>query len=182
MKYAIGSVKISALALVLAACTQPAETQHAQIAPPPSAPIAETVASPPEPAQTAAELIPVMQAHMAQEAKHRPRGTPTVESVLAALKTGGVEVFPGQQSLAVLTQADYCWHSKTTDEKVAFSICEYNSDLAIERSKEISLTKFASMGERTFLVQGHTMLTLKVHKPGGEAIIEKVKTILPTLQ
>lgn len=143
-------------------------------------------AQPPEPpigspAAAAAQLIPVILSQLREEASHRPGGTPTVEEVLRALNDGGVPCFPGRQSLAVLTKADYCWHTRTKDDAIAFSICEYTSTSAVERSQHISLTEFPSIGERTFLVQGNTMMTIKVHKPGGEVTIEKVKELLASL-
>lgn len=133
-------------------------------------------------ATSAAGLIAAMQARLEVESQHRPGGTPTVETVLAALARGGVACHPGQQSLAGLIEADYCWQSRTVDGTLAFSICEYPSAEAVQKSQQISLTKFPGMGERTFVVAGNTMMTLKVHKPGGEAVIAQVKPIMAALR
>lgn len=135
----------------------------------------------PRTATSAAGLIEVILARMRLEADHRPGGTPPVEDVMRALGNGGVDCLPGQQSLAALTQADYCWQSRTIDGALAFSICEYPSDEAVLKSQEISLTKFADMGERTFVVKGHTMVTIKVRKPEGAPTVEKIKAIVAAL-
>ncbi len=132
-------------------------------------------------ATNTAALIEAVLARMRLEADHRPGGTPPVEAVMRALVDGGVPCLPGQQSLAALTEADYCWQSRTIDGALAFSICEYTTDEAVLKSQEISLTKFAEMGERTFVVKGHTMVTIKVRKPEGAPVVERIQAIVAAM-
>ncbi len=146
-------------------------------APPPA--VASPTARPPvKTATSVAGLVEAMTTRMKLEASQRPSGTPTVEAVMKALADGGVKVHGGMQSLAALTEADYCWHSRAVDGSFAFSVCEYPSKEAVEKSQQISLTKFPEMGERTFVVQGHTMVTIKVHKPEGAAQVARIQAIM----
>lgn len=159
-----------AVALAAPACNE---------APAPAAPTATPTTRPAvKTATSVAGLVEAMQSRMKLEAASRPTGTPTVEAVMKALADGGVKVHGGTQSLAALTEADYCWHSRAVDGSFAFSVCEYPSAEAVQKSQNISLTKFPEMGQRTFVVQGHTMMTIKVHKPEGEAEIARIKTIM----
>lgn len=163
-------------ALVLAAFLGAAACSKAPEATPPAA--TPTTRPAIKTATSVAGLVEAMQSRMKLEADRRPTGTPTVEAVMKALADGGVKVHGGTQSLAALTEADYCWHSRAVDGSFAFSVCEYPSAEAVQKSQTLSLTKFPEMGERTFVVQGHTMMTIKVHKPEGQAEIARIKAIM----
>lgn len=155
------------LALVAGCSRSGAPAPDAAPAPLPNPPLVQT------PTNTA-DLMATMFARLKDEAEHRPSGTPMAEAVLDALEAAGVPTLDGQQVLAAIANAKYCWQSQTQDGALGFSICEFESEAARAKGEEIMRAGFGSFGPRSFLINGRTMMTIKELKPDAKPTLEKV--------
>ncbi len=94
-----------------------------------------------------------------REAASRPTGTPRAEDVLAALAAAGIKVPATKQFLGATVGATYCFGGRA-ESGLGVSVCEYSDEDAAQKGRELSLTKFKDLPNRTILVNKKTTLTL----------------------
>jgi hypothetical protein len=105
-------------------------------------------------------------ARLAEEAKSRPTGTPTVEDVFKALEGAGIKPKdPPKQFLAAQMLASFC-KGGPTEGGLGISVCEYPDEEAARKGREYSLEKFkAANPNRIIVVNKKTTLTLITAAP-----------------
>ncbi len=121
------------------------------------------------------------------EAKARPTGVLTVESVVAAFNKSGLPVSDQAQHLASPFGARYCVGAKVADETKApqldLSVCEYATEDAAIAGAQRSLEGFKMIPLRTVTRNKQTTLTLREYSktPEHDALIAKATTTFQKL-
>lgn len=118
---------------------------------------------------------------LAREAKQRPTGTPSAESVLDALEAKGLKLERRRQVLARIVGASFCMTGLFAGG-ASVSVCEYPDEAAAAKGRDLSLEKFKALPNRQIFVNKKTTLTLTSTGDGGASdVAEKVKTIFSAL-
>ena len=114
------------------------------------------------------------------EAANRPKGTTSVEQVIAAVEGLGTKM-THRQVLASPLKAHYCENGSTA-AGLGMSICEFDDAAKAGAGKERSLEIFKKFGKRTLLVNGATLLTVtEPETPSAMAEKDKVLALFPSL-
>ena len=176
----------SALALLVAvgafsACAkskpEPGEARPAAASA--SVTVATPSATPPSAAAASAGAGPVgraivtIQDKLDSEKDGRPKDTPKVEDVFAAIEKTGAALTDKKQHVGSVYGAQYCMGAKS--ESVAYSACEYESADAAKAGRETSMKAFQT-GNRDIFTNKKTTLTIlqpSPKTPASEALAKK---------
>ena len=140
------------LVMALGACSH-RETK----APPPPASAPETQGIP-----GSQDLAPLanLGARLRDEAKHRPAVKVPAEKLFDALTRQGITLATHHQVLATTANASYCDLGVTKDT-VAIAVCEYPSEAAATRGKQLMDSRYAKLvPDAVRTVNGSTLVTV----------------------
>lgn len=153
-------------------------------APAPAATKGKEEASAPA-AKKRADKPPPLEVQLASEARNRSTGALSADQILSALARANVKVADPRQEIATVHRANFCVGG-STDNGLALSVCEYDSDEAARAGREHSLKMFAAIPNREIFVHGRTALVLRADRvapgehPDARRAVEAFRRLSPT--
>jgi hypothetical protein len=125
---------------------------------PPPAAAASATRGPDDPA--AAHPGETLVGHLAREAENRPKIAPNADDVLARLEALGAAVPVRKPNLAATHKAAYCTGGYTSDEALAFTVCEYADESSARAGRDFDSTLFPQMKNRRIVSRKSTTLAV----------------------
>jgi hypothetical protein len=152
--------------------------------PPPAAeaPSASAASLPSAPPSGVAPAISpqIIAGRLAAETASRTPTDPSVEKVFEAFVKTGAKLFDSTQHLASPYSAKYCVEAHS-DLGVYTDVCEFADEASAKKGMDASTKAFATVPNRTLLLNKKTLLTLRDSTPGPKSA-EQVKTLAATFK
>jgi len=120
---------------------------------------------------------------LADEKTNRPSGTPSAETVFAALDKAGIHTQDPSQVLGRMVGAAFCENAHTA-EGVVVSVCEYKDADTLARGRAYSEKTFAkALPNRALVSNKNTLLTLNPPdaSPAAKAQVDTIGRLFAAL-